>query len=1201
MKTFIAFLISPLLTTAALHAQPSARDYLQAASDRYQSVIYVYNGPDDAGNHFPARGELDNTGGAVQVPPMDEVSLGAPCRRDFCLTATFDPRRNTWGGWYFMNGTLGSSDNQPKPNWGDIPNAGFDLSGATELRFKARGDKGGERIEFFAFGVGHDNTNRFPYRDSSAKVSLGAVTLGTTWQEYSLPVAGRDLSYVLGAFGWVADAALQPDRSSLTKFYLDDIRYIKSRPNDSRFLVSYETKKSALTSDTVLRNTAFVYDNAVALIAFTAAGDMARARAIADALLYAQSNDRYFTDGRVRNAYQGGDLFLPPGWLPNGKAFTVRMPGWSNPEGTRWFEDEFQVSTATGNVAWAMLALLYFHESTGEQKYLSGAIRMGQWVIEHASDSRGAGGFTGGYDGWELGAASGGTPQCPANIFLNGQCKRLYKSTEHNIDLYSAFSRLYLADSNNRTQWAQAARQAKSFLLSMWDAAGGKFWTGTGEDGVTTFQDVIPADVQAWAIQALGTEAQPYRDVALAYVEANHKTSRGYGFKQNGGNSCGDKTWFEGSSQVALSYLLSGNRPKWQALVSGIGSAQSMSGAMPAAEDPCVNTGFILNDGSPWLYFPRLHVGATAWLALAEGETDPFQAVLYSPSLSTSTITFAAQPIGNAATPQTVRFTNRGVSALSIQAISVSGTNSSDFSQTNTCGSTLAAGSQCEISIRFTPSVQGLRQAALVLTEKSHTAMLAAGFRVNLTGTGAAPARYNLTLQASPASGGSISATPVSVNGYDGGTRVCLVAAPNAGWILQSWSGSPLDASFCLVMDSDKAVAANFSIDSGLSRTGLHFVPIVPCRLVDTRENLGDFGRPALVAGAIRNFTVPSAACGVPASAAAYVLNATVVPKGPLGFITLWPTGRSKPFVSTLNSFDGRIKANAAIVPAGLNGAISVFATDATELVLDINGYFLPAGTSSGPLAFFPMEPCRILDTRNAAGPFGGPALAPATPRSFPIRSACGLPGSAQAYSINVTVVPAAPLSYLTVWPTGQPQPFVSTLNAPTGAIVANAAIVRAGTGGDLSFFATHATHLVVDIDGYFAPPGAPNAQRFFAIAPCRVSDTRNAAGALGGPVLGATETRQWPVPQASGCAWPSPAAPTAYSLNATVVPRSVLGFLTMWPAGQQRPLVSTLNASDDPAVANALIVPAGTAGAISSFVTDGTDLVLDANGYFAP
>src|SRR5207302_1985615 len=188
--------------------------------------------------------------------------------------------------------------------------------------------------------------------------------------------------------------------------------------------------------------------------------------------------------------------------------------------------------------------------------------------------------------------------------------------------------------------------------------------------------------------------------------------------------------------------------------------------------------------------------------------------------------------------------------------------------------------------------------------------------------------------------------------------------------------------------------------------------------------------------------------CGISSSAVAYSLNATVVPPHALAFLTLWPSGLSQPNVSTLNSFDGRIKANAAIVGAGLNGGVSVYATDATDVILDINGYFVPAAGNSN-LSFYPVTPCRVADTRNPVGPLGGPSMGAATARSFGIANVCGVPANAQAYSLNMTVVPlSGVLSFLTTWPAGQSQPVVSTLNAFTGTVTANAAIVPAGAGG---------------------------------------------------------------------------------------------------------------------------------------------------------
>ena len=89
--------------------------------------------------------------------------------------------------------------------------------------------------------------------------------------------------------------------------------------------------------------------------------------------------------------------------------------------------------------------------------------------------------------------------------------------------------------------------------------------------------------------------------------------------------------------------------------------------------------------------------------------------------------------------------------------------------------------------------------------------------------------------------------------------------------------------------------------------------------------------------------TLPvQASCGIPATAAAYSMNITVVPEGMLSYLTTRPTGSGQPLVSTLNSFDGSVVANAAIEPAGTGGAVSVFVTNQTNVVLDINGYFAP-------------------------------------------------------------------------------------------------------------------------------------------------------------------------------------------------------------------------------------------------------------------
>ncbi len=366
----------------------------------------------------------------------------------------------------------------------------------------------------------------------------------------------------------------------------------------------------------------------------------------------------------------------------------------------------------------------------------------------------------------------------------------------------------------------------------------------------------------------------------------------------------------------------------------------------------------------------------------------------------------------------------------------------------------------------------------------------------------------------------------------------------------------------------------------------LRFKPLNPCRVADTR-----ISGTAIQSASSRDFQI-AGVCGVPSSAAAYSLNVTAIPPRTLGYISVWPKGQQQPLVSTLNSLDGRIKANAAILPAGDGGAISVYATDITDIVLDVNGYFVDAATDTSALAFFALPPCRIADTRNPTGPLGGPSLAAAQPRTVPVRSSsCNIPAVAQAYSLNFTVVPQRQLGYLSTWPTGASQPLVSTLNALTGTLTANAAIVPAGVNGSIDVYATDASDLIVDINGYFAPSTSDNDLSLYTLPPCRLLDTRIAGGSFLGQKSPNEDTTASPcglIPSAE-----------AVVLNATVVPAHILGYLSLWPGDQSQPLVSTLNALDGFLTSNMAVVPTSS-GVINAYVTDRTDLILDTSGYFA-
>lgn len=262
--------------------------------------------------------------------------------------------------------------------------------------------------------------------------------------------------------------------------------------------------------------------------------------------------------------------------------------------------------------------------------------------------------------------------------------------------------------------------------------------------------------------------------------------------------------------------------------------------------------------------------------------------------------------------------------------------------------------------------------------------------------------------------------------------------------------------------------------------------------------------------------------------------------------------------------------------------------------------------TQRGTLLYRPITPCRAVDTRtdqNFPQGYGPPALAAYGSRAFILTGRCGLPATARAYALNVTALPSTQLDFLSIWPEGQDFPGVSTLNAPNANAVANLAIVPAGNNGAVSngtvrVVAGMATNLIIDVYGYFdlASNLGADGLSFSPVAPCRAVDTAWPNGPQGGPHLAAWQGRAFTV--AGLCGVPTNAQ--AFSLNASVQPSNgYLGFLTVWPNGEDFPVVSTLNAAGGQAQANAALVRAGAGGAVHAVGDAATRLMLDVDGYF--
>jgi len=151
----------------------------------------------------------------------------------------------------------------------------------------------------------------------------------------------------------------------------------------------------------------------------------------------------------------------------------------------------------------------------------------------------------------------------------------------------------------------------------------------------------------------------------------------------------------------------------------------------------------------------------------------------------------------------------------------------------------------------------------------------------------------------------------------------------------------------------------------GLTTLGL-LVAITPCRLVDTRQSWatpfgGGASAPlAWAAGSTTTIPAPSGSCSLPA-AMAYSANITVIPSGSdVRWLTAFPTGATMPVIATLTGYEGGIVSNAAVIPADPTGSFNVYVKDATEVVIDVNGYYispsalaLGAGTAAAPSLTF--------------------------------------------------------------------------------------------------------------------------------------------------------------------------------------------------------------------------------------------------------
>ena len=223
------------------------------------------------------------------------------------------------------------------------------------------------------------------------------------------------------------------------------------------------------------------------------------------------------------------------------------------------------------------------------------------------------------------------------------------------------------------------------------------------------------------------------------------------------------------------------------------------------------------------------------------------------------------------------------------------------------------------------------------------------------------------------------------------------------------------------VTNAAGAVVGTYAITQAgvaASPAALTFVPLPPCRVMDTRVGsgfTGPFGAPSFAAGQTRTISLPQSVCNVPANASAYVTNVTLLPQsaGSANTLTIYPADEVRPRYTTASAGDGNIVANAAIIRAGAtNGAIDVYSSDNSDVLIDISGYFT---NNAASLKYYPLAPCRVVETRLSERPpglFGGPSMAAGESRQYqlPASPYCSIPSGASAYSANNGGPPGAAL-----------------------------------------------------------------------------------------------------------------------------------------------------------------------------------------------
>jgi hypothetical protein len=367
------------------------------------------------------------------------------------------------------------------------------------------------------------------------------------------------------------------------------------------------------------------------------------------------------------------------------------------------------------------------------------------------------------------------------------------------------------------------------------------------------------------------------------------------------------------------------------------------------------------------------------------------------------------------------------------------------------------------------------------------------------------------------------------------------------------------------------------------------YFSLPPARILDTRFGIGaPVGK--LGPGASLPLQVTGSG-GVPASGvAAVVMNTTVTNATAQSFLTVWPTGQTRPNSSNLNFRAGQTVPNLVTVKVGANGQVSFYnLSGSTDVLADVAGYYVDGSGAAGS-TFVPLPPTRIMDTRQSGGP-----IAAQTSRDLQVVGGA-VPAGATGIVVNVTAASPTQQGYLTVYPTGESPPNASNLNFRPNQNVPNLVSVQIGTGGTVSFFnSAGSVQVIADLQGYFTSAGDSSGSRYFPLINHRILDTRSNVGGFYGPI-GTNQQDAVSVVGQGGVL----SGATSAVMNSTVTSPTATGFLTVYPDGATLPNSSNLNFIPNLTVANLVTAKIGSDGKDDFYNSAGTShAIADVVGYY--